>query len=95
MATLLVALILVGLSLLYGDVVLLHLWFFLPLPWLHGRHSPGLHGELSSSVLHGDLSSVLGGLPGLLEVTGAVCPLAVWLCIAGVGFLLLCRSCLL
>ena len=94
----------------------------LPLPWLHGGHSAGLHGELSSSVLHGDLSSVHGGLPGLLGshglhgglsssvlhgdlssvhgglpgllgVTGAVCLLAAWLCIAGVGSLQLCRSC--
>ena len=39
---------------------------FLPLPWLHGGHSPGLHDELSSSVLHGDLSCVHGGLPWLL-----------------------------
>ena len=42
---------------------------FLPLPGLYGEHFPGLHGELSSSLLHGDLSSVLGGLPGLLRVT--------------------------
>ena len=31
--------------------------------------SPGLHGELSS-VLHGDLSPVHGGLPGLLGSHG-------------------------
>ena len=43
---------------------------FLPLPWLQGGHSPGLHHELSSSALHGDISSVHGGLPGLLGSHG-------------------------
>ena len=43
---------------------------FLPLLWLHGGHSPGLHGELSSFALHGNLSSVHGGLPGLLGSHG-------------------------
>ena len=43
---------------------------FLPLPWLHRGHSHGLHHELSSSVLNGDLSSVHGGLPGLLSCWG-------------------------
>ena len=37
-----------------------------PLPWLHRGCSLGLHGELSSDGLHWDLSSVHGGLPGLL-----------------------------
>ena len=42
-----------------------------PLPWLHRGHVLlGLHSELSSAGLHGDLSSVHGGLPGLLGSHG-------------------------
>ena len=41
-----------------------------PLPWLHGGCYLGSHGELSSAGLHGDLSSVHGGLPGLLGSHG-------------------------
>ena len=52
------------------------------LPWLHGGHSHELHGELSSSAFHWDLSFVCRGLPGWLGFTGlSVCWLlgSVWL----------------
>ena len=65
---------------------------FLPLPWLYRRHSHRLHDKLSSSVLYGDLSSVCRGFPGWMGVTGAVCPLTAWLCVAGVGSFWWCRS---
>ena len=68
-ATLLVALIPAVLSVLYGDL-LLYLWLLWLCLGCMGDILHGLHGELSSSVLHGDLSSFHGGLPGLLGSHG-------------------------
>ena len=68
-ATLLVALILAVLSILYRWCTAVFA-ASQPLPWLHGGCSLGLHGELSFAGLHGDLSSVHGGLPELLGSHG-------------------------
>ena len=54
---------------------------------LHRGHSHGLHGELSSSTLHGGLPSVHGGTPWVTGVTGPLDLLAAWLCEAGGGSL--------